>query len=204
MKVGVHSYLAYLRDRLTAARELLTDTGSVFVQIGDENVHLVRCLLDEVFGSESLAAFITFRKKMMPLGSDVAEGVSDYLLWYARDRDRVKTRPIFREKSLEGDTTWSFGQFPDGSRRRLTGDEIRNHARLPPGTRLFQTISLLPAQYRPNQDFVFDFEGKTYPPPKGSCWKTDRGGMRALATTNRLVPSGSTLRQVSFGCGSMG
>jgi adenine-specific DNA-methyltransferase len=86
-KDGVHSYLAYLRDRLVVARELLAESGSVFVQIGDENVHRVRLVMDEVFGPDNFAALITFRKKMTPLGSDVAEGVSDYLVWYAKNGD---------------------------------------------------------------------------------------------------------------------
>lgn len=197
-KLGIHSYLAYLRDRLVVARELLTESGSVFVQIGDENMHLVRSLLDEVFGSDNFAALITFRKKMMPLGSDVAEGVSDYLLWYAKDRDKIKTRAIFRDKPLEGDSSWSHVQLADGMRRKMTREEISNHGSLPTGSRAFSTISLLPAQYRPNQDFRFEFQGVSYPPPKGSCWKTDRHGMEMLSLTKRLATSGSTLRQVAF------
>ncbi|MFH1490851.1 MAG: DNA methyltransferase [Pseudomonadota bacterium] len=84
-KLGIHSYLSYLRDRLVAARELLTETGSVFVQIGDENVHLVRRLMDEVFGSDNFCQLIPFRKKLMPPGPKLLEGMCDYLLWYAKD-----------------------------------------------------------------------------------------------------------------------
>ena len=88
-KLGIHSYLAYLRDRLVVARELLTETGSVFVQIGDENVHLVRCVMDEVFGSENFVSLITFRKTAR-LGENYLARASDYLLWYAKDIDQLE------------------------------------------------------------------------------------------------------------------
>jgi adenine-specific DNA-methyltransferase len=197
-ELGLHSYLTYLRDRLLVARELLTPSGSVFVQISDENLHHVREVMDEVFGAENFSAVVTFRKKMMPLGSDVAEAVSDYLLWYCRDRSSAKSRPIFKEKEIEGDTSWSMVDLPDGARRRLTREEINNHKLLPQGRRIFQPISLLPAQYRKNQDFLFTFKGHEYPPPKRSCWKTDRQGMEKLAQQNRLVTSGETLRYVLY------
>src|SRR5205814_10196837 len=91
-KLGIHSYLAYLRDRLTAGRELLTESGSLFVQIGDENVHLLRAVLDEVFGSENFVALIPFRKKTMPLGATFLERMGDYLLWYAKDMERAEDK----------------------------------------------------------------------------------------------------------------
>ena len=196
--LGIHSYLSYLRDRLLVAAELLHDSGSCFVQISDENVHLVRCIMDEVFGSGSFCALITFRKKLMPMGSDVAESVSDYLLWYAKDRERVKSRPVFQTKAVEGSSVWAHADFPDGTRRKLIREEIANHKLLPAGARVFQSISMLPAQYRKNQDFDFEYDGVTYSPPKGSCWKTDRKGMDACAAAKRLVPSGNTLRYVLY------
>src|SRR5262249_20477347 len=100
-QLGIHSYLTYLRDRLAVARELLTESGSVFVQIGDENIHVVRSLLDEVFGSENFVALITF-KKTSSASSELLSGVSDYLIWYARYRERVKYRQLYLEKSVGG------------------------------------------------------------------------------------------------------
>ncbi|MBI3760707.1 MAG: site-specific DNA-methyltransferase, partial [Chloroflexi bacterium] len=197
-ELGVHSYLTYLRDRFLLARELLSPSGSIFVQISDENVHHVRELLDEVYGAENFCALITFRKKMMPLGSDVAESVSDYILWYAKSRDQAKLRSVFREKPPEGDSSWSHVEVPDRTRRRMTTEEVNNHALLPSGSLVFQPISMLPAQYRPNQDFDFAYEGVTYKPPKGSCWKTDKPGMDGLAAAKRLYPSGNTLRYVLY------
>lgn len=94
-ELGIHSYLTYLRDRLLLARELLHESGSCFVQIGDDNVHLIRNLIDEVFGPENAIAQISFRKKLMPLGGKTLEGMSDYLVWYAKDKSQVKYRQLF-------------------------------------------------------------------------------------------------------------
>jgi adenine-specific DNA-methyltransferase len=188
---GIHSYLTYLRDRLAVARALLGESGSIFVQIGDENVHRLRALMDEIFGDENFAAQITFRKKMMPLGSDVAEGISDYLLWYAKDRKAIKSRPLFYLKDADSDSVWTHAILPDGRRVALP---LNSHEQ--PGAAIYQSISLLPAQYRKNQDFPVTFEGRNWPPPKSNSWKTDKEGMDRLAKANRLHPSGATLRYV--------
>ncbi|NBD18220.1 MAG: site-specific DNA-methyltransferase [Cyanobacteria bacterium] len=195
---GIHSYLTYLRDRLTVARDLLSESGSVFVQIGDENVHRVRIILDEIFGDENFAALITFRKKMMPLGSDVAEGVSDYILWYSKNRESIKSHPIFSEKISEGEAVWSQMILPGGYRTRLSKNERENHSLLSSKAKVYQPISLLPAQYRPNQDFKFNFEGRNWNPPKKSSWKTDFSGMSRLKLARRIHPSNSSLRYVLF------
>ena len=195
---GVHSYLDYLRDRLFLARELLSESGSLFVQIGDENAHRLRVLLDEVFGDQNFAATITFRKKMMPMGSDVAEGVSDYIHWYAKDRSQIKSRPLFFAKAVEGETVWSYCMMPGRRRERLTKDQRNNHSLIPSEGKVYQAISLLPAQYRPNQDFIFPYEGQDWDPPKRSCWKTDSSGMTRLKLAGRLHPSASSLWYVLF------
>jgi adenine-specific DNA-methyltransferase len=197
-ELGIHSYLSYLHNRILLAKELLSESGSIFVQISDENVHLVRCLLDEIFGSKNFCSLITFRKKLMPLGSDVTESVSDYIIWYCKNRSKVKSRPLFKDKDPEGDSAWAWIELPDGKRRRLTSEEINNHLIFPKGAKLFQSESMLPAQYRPNQDFQFEYEGVTYPPPKNSCWKTDLKGMTELSKRKRFIPSGNTLRYVLF------
>jgi len=134
----------------------------------------------------------------MPLGAELVESVSDYLLWYAKDKNALRAYPLYRDKKPEGDPQWAWIELPDGSRRRMTSAELNDHSRLPKGCRIFQPISLLPADYRPNQDFDFKFEGKTYKPPKGICWKTDRGGMETLARLKRLHPTEETLRYVYY------
>jgi adenine-specific DNA-methyltransferase len=101
-ELGLHSYLTYLRDRLLLCRELLAPSGSIFVQISDENVHLVRCLMDEVFGAENFIALSPFRKKSMPLGAAYLEGMDDYLLWYGKDKEKVKYRQLYKKQYVEG------------------------------------------------------------------------------------------------------
>src|SRR5438552_4342116 len=101
-ELGIHSYLSYLRDRLLIARELLHDSGSCFVQISDENVHLVRCLMDEVFGSANFRSLITF-KKTAGLGTQGISSVADYLLWYARDKEKLKERTLYTEQNFADD-----------------------------------------------------------------------------------------------------
>ncbi len=192
-RLGIHSYLGYLRDRLTVALTLLTETGSVFVQIGDENLHLVRSICDEVFGAENAHPVIAFRKKMMPLMKDPGfEAVCDFILWYQRNKESGvrKLRKLFVDKQAEGDAGWRWVELPDGTRRQLTPEEVASHALLPSGARVFSDISMLPREYRENQAFVFEYQGRKYPPPGDSCWSTTKEGMEKLALANRLVPSG--------------
>jgi adenine-specific DNA-methyltransferase len=201
-ELGIHSYLGYLRDRLIAARDLLSETGSVFVQIGDQNLHLVRSVLDEVFGSDNAQPLIVFRKKMMPMMREAGfESTFDYLVWYQKDKTAglQKLRKLFFEKNVEGDPAWSWVELPSGERRKMSPAEIAAHALLPKGARVYQPISMLPREYRENQDFVFEFEGEKFPPPKGVCWSTTEEGMKQLALANRLQRSGDEgLRYVYF------
>jgi adenine-specific DNA-methyltransferase len=120
-QLGIHSYLTYLRDRLVAAQGLLAETGSLFVQIGDQNVHLVRSLLDEVFGAENCIALIAFRKTTGATGDFIA-GATDYLLWFAKDIGRAKYRALYKEKVLGGGGAgnYSWLELRDGTRRKLT------------------------------------------------------------------------------------
>ena len=144
-KLGIHSYLAYLRDRLVVARNLLTETGSMFVQIGTENVHLVRAVMDEVFGSENAVEQIAFRTKNMSLGGTLLEGVCDYLLWYAKNKASVKFRRIYRPTETSGDSHWNRCVLSDGTRRAMTGEEIEDNRLLPVGSEIYQLASLYPA-----------------------------------------------------------
>jgi adenine-specific DNA-methyltransferase len=195
---GIHSYLTYLRDRLTIARELLSSTGSIFVQIGDENLHLLKGLLEEVFGASNFCSLITFRKKTMPLGSDHFEGVCDYILWFAKDKTRAKTRPLMKEKSVEGDSLWSWVQTPDYQDLKINSEKVNNHKLLPKDSRVYRLVSLLPAQYRQNQDFSFEFNGQSFDPPKKSCWKTTSEGMVRMARAGRIKQTNKSLQQVLF------
>jgi adenine-specific DNA-methyltransferase len=197
-QLGLHSYLTYIRDRLLIARDLLKPCGSIFVQISDDNLHHVREVLDEVFGAENHVAIIPFRKKTMPLGAKHLESICDYILFYARDISRLKYRPIYGRMSVEGDSHWNYVELADGTRRKMTKEEIDSHALLPPGATPFQLVSLYPAGVNSGGLFEFEFRGKRYRPPAGNSWFTNPEGMEKLKQANRIEPysDGDTLRYV--------
>ncbi|MGB9152702.1 MAG: DNA methyltransferase, partial [Alphaproteobacteria bacterium] len=151
--LGIHSYLAYLRDRLVAARDLLTETGSVFVQISDENVHLVRNILDEVFGSENYICQTPFRKKSMPLGATYIETMDDILLWYGKDAKQTKYKQLYKRQNVEGLYYWGFAELKDGSKRKLTKEEMENHSTLPQDSLVARLVSLRPPTFSANSVF---------------------------------------------------
>ncbi|MEZ5322583.1 MAG: site-specific DNA-methyltransferase [Microthrixaceae bacterium] len=195
-ELGIHSYLSYLRDRLLAARDVLTPSGSCFVQIGSQNVHLVASLMAEVFGPTNHVETIAFRKKTMPLGGRLLEGAYDYLVWFARDKEQVKYRRLFQPKSVEGDSHWNMAVDGSGRSRALTRQEIDNHALLPDGDDVAQLISLYPVG--PFATGIYDFEylGRTYHLPPGKSWPSPREGMNRLGYAGRLQPydKGNSLR----------
>jgi len=195
-KLGIHSYLAYLRDRLVVARELLTDSASIFVQIGDENVHLVRSLLDEVFGSENMVSLITIVKTSAQEDL-LLPSVCDYLLWYAKNKQAVKYRPVWITKLTQdpGANDYNRIHLPDTTRRRLTRDEEANWELLPDGVRVYGQHSLV--SQRPPGDFPVAFEGEIFRPLSG-FWKTGTEGMKRLLAAQRVERRGRTLRFVRF------
>lgn len=194
-ELGIHSYLAYLRDRLLLAKELLHSSGSVFVQISDENVHHVRELMDEVFGAENFIASITFRKKKMPLGAKYLEYFADYLLFYAKDYDNLKYHRLFQEKNVEGDSKWCFVELPDGTRRRMNEEEHNDHKNLPAGSKVYLRQLISPAGYNESGVFSVEINGRAIDPPPGKSWKTSKTGMERLSASGRIELSedGKTL-----------
>jgi adenine-specific DNA-methyltransferase len=195
---GIHSYLTYLRDRLTVARDLLTASGSVFVQIGSENVHRARAILDEIFGDENSVETISFRKKTMPLGGRLLEGVCDYIIWYARDKSQTKYRSLYQEMNVEGDSHWNIAIEQGGAARAMERKEIEQHRLLAEGSDIAQLISLYPAGAFATGIYQFPFRGKSYSPPPGKSWKSPIDGLTRLAASERLFPysGGQTLRYV--------
>jgi len=197
-ELGIHSYLSYLRDRLLVAKELLTESGSCFVQISDENVHLVRNIMDEVFGSENFCSQITFQKTGSLSGALLGTTV-DYLLWYTKDKQIVKYRQLYRPRK-QGDTSLDrYDQIKliDGTERRITAVETRGDVTLPEGER-FQTTSLFSDGESEGGSLPFSYKGKEYPCAKGSHWKTTIPGMVRLASINRIVVEGTRLRYKRF------
>jgi adenine-specific DNA-methyltransferase len=182
---GLHSYLAYLRDRLVTARELLGEAGSLFVQIGEDNVHLVRSLLDEVFGAGNYVRQITYQSTT---GSTdvVLPNVTNYLLWYAKDRERMKFRQLLRTKAAggAGGSGYTRVELPDGTRRPMTKAEISDPSLLPQGARPFAIDNL--TSQRPPGDFPVTLDGETFKPPRG-YWKTNPEGMERLIAAGRIA-----------------
>ena len=196
-KLGIHSYLAYLRDRLTVARDLLTESGSIFVQIGDENVHRVRSVMDEVFGEENFHAQIAVRKAS-PLGGAGLVGVNDYLLWYNKDKTVAKFRRIFMPLDAQGDRYYNIVETNDGQRRSITSEEFANLRLLPSEARLITSSALVSSGLTPSCVFDVDFQTKTYKPSSGRSWRTNTIGMERLRLARRLVSTGNTLRYVAY------
>jgi adenine-specific DNA-methyltransferase len=195
-ELGIHSYLAYLRDRLTVAYDLLTPSGSIFIQIGDENVHLVRSLMDEVFGSENFMTQIAYATTSgagsFAGGTNVLANVLNYVVAYAKDIEQVKYRQLFRAKEIGGaaSSLYTSVRLPDGSTRPLTAAEKRGEP-LPPDARAFGVDNLTSQTTRVGQTTVFPVtvDGKTVTPRKGG-WKTNREGMARLVTAQRVYAGG--------------
>jgi adenine-specific DNA-methyltransferase len=189
---GIHSYLTYLRDRLTVARDLLTESGSIFVQIGDENVHRVRAVLDEVFGETNLVSEITVAKTSSAT-SDHLAGVADYILFFAKNKAALKYRQPLREKSIGGDgaSAYVFVEDEKGFRRRINSEADLSDDSLRP-----YRLSDLRSS-RPPGSFPVTINGKTYIPQRG-YWKTGEPGFAKLDKANRVVGTASTLNYIRY------
>ena len=185
-ELGIHSYLTYLRDRLLLAKELLHESGSVFVQISDENVHHVRELLDEVCGSEAYVAQIAFIKTTSAT-SQFLPSTFDYLLWYAKDRSKLKFNPIFREKTLGGDGSSQYVWA-----RTSMGRDVRHNGSPAEDQRIFAASDLKGQSGGASTQFTIDFNSSSFDYGKGG-WKTNAVGIRRLRVASRLKGIGSTL-----------
>ena len=194
-ELGLHSYLTYLRDRLLIARDLLHPSGSVFVQISDENLHHVREVLDEVFGPDNLCSVIAFRKT----GTHSAEllgSVADFIVWYAKDKDRAKSkyRHLYEVRPVPpaDEPNYVWLELSCGTVRRMTPEERRREKALPEGEKIFRHAPIhSPGQASEPQPFTFN--GNVYYPPQGRHWATTIQGMERLAQKGRIIQSGSGL-----------
>ena len=189
--LGIHSYLAYLRDRLAMARELLTDSGSIFVQISDENVHRVRMLMDEVFGAKNFVAMINYRT-MMPLGSDKIESVYDYLVWFAFDIDKMKYVNVTIPKATGGDSEFVLAEGEGGAIDRLSTTEVKDIAETLKSRKVFKRSDLYSSGYTLSCTFPFEFDGKDII-PKGKSWRTNKEGVNRLIASDRLFRLGEKI-----------
>jgi len=189
-ELGIHSYLTYLRDRLLLARELLTESGSVFVQISNENVHHVRELMDEVFGAENFVSQIAFRTTAARAGG-LLDNISDYVIWYAKDKPRTKYRQLFVYRPLETESNYDWIES-DGACRQLTDAE-----RWTPEDKLqgkkYALADLTSQGYTESGAFQFEYDGQTFAPNVGRHWSTTESGMRNLTVSGRLQVKGQNV-----------
>ena len=190
---GIHSYLTHLRDRLTVARDLLTESGSVFVQIGDENVHRVRAVMDEIFGDENFVSTISY-KTSIGLGSELIDNTCNYLLWYARNRETLKFRPLFKvlEAGKEGASRYKTLRLSDLLERPVTGEELADPNRLPAGARLFRDQGLTSRSASATTIFRVSAFGNSYQPSTGG-WRTSESGMARVLRSDRVLKTGQNL-----------
>ena len=185
---GIHSYLTYLRDRLTVARDLLTDSGSIFVQIGDENVHRIRALMDEVFGDDNFCGTITFAKNSGAT-DELLASPSDYLMWFAKDKRQAKFRRLFWAKRTGSGFGERYGKVREtnGIRRNLSKEELENPSVLPQNAEPYTEQPPISAGYRANTSVPFQFQQVTYDIGKQRNWKTHLTGMARLGKADRLI-----------------
>lgn len=189
-ELGIHSYLTYLRNRLLLARELLHESGSVFVQISDENLHHVRELMDEVFEKRNFIAQIPFTKTGGLVSLHLANQI-DYLLWYGKSIERIKYHQLFRKKTVAGDTAYTMLEFRNGERRRMTKEELSGKVDLPIDAKIFR-IDNLTSQGNPI--YEVEFHGKKY----SRGWKTTNEGIKKLTHANRIVAGENSLFYVRY------
>ena len=189
---GIHSYLAYLRDRMILSRELLAESGSIFVQIGEENVHRIRILMDEVFGEENFCRLIAF-KKTTGQASTILPSIHDYIVWYAKSRQNLKSRPVYQARplaSIESSYTWA--DFGDGEERRISVRDKRD-PKLMETAKRFMTASLMSSGASSSGSNDFKHQNQVYSPAAGTHWKTHFTGMTRLGSADRLIGIRNTL-----------
>ena len=200
-ELGLHSYLTYMRDRLLIARELLTPSGSIFVQISDENLHHVREVMDEVFGAENFKTIISFKKTGTQTDDELGT-VCDYLLHYSRDHQRAKYNQLYSFKipGGSGGEKYTFLDSPDGKdQRRMTAEEIANPSLIPEGWRPFRKGPLNSQHYSPTRTVPFIYNGKTFHPGSNRQWTVDpEKDLPRLAEMGYLIQEGTTLAYKLF------
>ena len=186
--LGIHSYLAYLRDRLAMAHELLADTGSIFMQISDENLHRVRCVMDEVFHAENFVSLITV-KKTGGMGEARLDNVSDYLLWYARDLEHMKYNPLYVTKDFREGAGARFAriELTEGWSRPILDEEREEPERMPKGARGWRGDPLTSETASESTTFDFELDGELVRRPRKGGWKTNPAGMARLRQAGRLL-----------------
>ncbi|MBW2075447.1 MAG: site-specific DNA-methyltransferase [Deltaproteobacteria bacterium] len=196
-KLGIHSYLTYMRDRLRVCRELLSESGSIFVQISDENSHRVRLLMDEIFGEENFVAVINY-KSMTPLSSKFVESVYDYLLWYSKKKEMMRVNSLFWPKRLEDNSEFKYKNLFSNYYTTLEENEDSFNVENEKPNTIFKRSDLVSSGYTPSCIYPIEFEGKRYFPRGRKSWRTNEQGSIRLLEANRIFRTGDTLKYKMF------
>jgi adenine-specific DNA-methyltransferase len=194
--LGVHSYLTYLKERLFIARELLNESGSVFVQISDVNLHRVRAIMDEVFGPDNFQAQICYRTSV-PLKSTGLASICDFIIWYSKNHNSLKRHDLFTNREVGSGGIYNYIEEPSGHRRTMSKDAVSENTHKA-GVKIFGTDNLVSSGYTRTCIYPVEYEGKTYNPTSGKSWKTNTEGMRRLKLARRVNASGKTLRAMMY------
>lgn len=196
-ELGIHSYLTYMRDRLLLAKDLLSESGSVFVQISDENAHRVRAILDEVFGESNFVSMISYVTSSGFTSSTLSRN-GDRIIWYSKDKSQIKFRRLNTKKSLPiNDDNYKYLELADGTRRLMTKEERQNPYLYPANSKVYR-LGDTTSQGSNNQDQKFEFNGQIYEPSFNRHWSVGLEGMKALKKENRLEATGQSLSYVRY------
>ena len=191
-ELGIHSYLTYLRDRLLLAREMLHESGSIFVQISDENVHHVREILDEVFGVDNFVSLISFRKSNISLGSKLLGSTNDFICWYAKNKKNIEYRQLFQKKIIEDGNFGNYNMLDSkNSVRSIKSTE--SLSQLQREGKLFTAMDMLSSGFTSSCIYDVEFENKIFKPKFGKSWKTNKEGMKTLIQANRIYSKNDRL-----------
>jgi adenine-specific DNA-methyltransferase len=199
-ELGIHSYLTYLRDRLLLARDLLHESGSVFVQISDENLHLIRAICDEVFGADNFCVLICYRRLGTMIGAELKSS-AHYLVWYSKNKEKYKFRKVFEEQVAGIGTGDHFTQLQDsatGQTRPMSAAERSNPNLIPGDWKPFQLVSLQTHGVSSANKFAIKSDGTEFFPGKNKAWRTTESGIEALTRAERLQRAGNTIRFRQF------
>jgi very-short-patch-repair endonuclease/DNA modification methylase len=199
-ELGLHSYLTYLRDRLLLARELLHPSGSIFVQISDENLHHVREVMDEVFGGENFVSVVTFAKTSGYGDTSRLASVSDYLLWYVKEIENLKFNQLYLSKQFGSELAaeYKYVELPDKVKRPLAREELENQTLIPQGSRFFRPSALTSQGATETGNFDYTFEGEPFRIGNNQHWKTTKEGLDRLVAAGRVMKRLKSLSYVRY------
>jgi adenine-specific DNA-methyltransferase len=198
-ELGIHSFLSYMRDRILLSHSLLNEKGSIFIQISDENLHHIKEILDEIFGRENFVSIIAFTKTA-GFSSSLLSSLTDYIIWYSKDKSKIKYNQLFLDKSkgIDKGSQYKFVELEDGSRRKMTKEEIDDANILPKNAKIYRLTSLTSQGFSENTSKPFLFEGKEYLPPANRHWTCSIEGLNRLVELNRIEVTANSLSYVRY------